>query len=106
MERIALTPLTRRSQLCPVAQIKYIDTNERTKSYPARYPVNSDSVGIELVGLALDKNNFDAVTPAQNDSLKWLIGELSNQFKLGASDIFRHPDVSHKNPGEAKSAQW
>jgi N-acetyl-anhydromuramyl-L-alanine amidase AmpD len=89
-----------------VARINYIDQTERAKFYPDRFPVNSHSVGIELVGSHLDDKTYEPVTPPQNVSLQWLVGELSNQFKLGATDIFRHPDVSYKNPGEAAGAKW
>jgi len=34
--------------------------------------------------------------------LAWLIEALKTQFSnVGADDVFRHPDVSYKNPGEA-----
>ncbi|MEJ2682718.1 MAG: N-acetylmuramoyl-L-alanine amidase, partial [Gammaproteobacteria bacterium] len=40
-----------------INQIKALDANERAKSYPHRYPVNSDSIGIELVGKHIDSKN-------------------------------------------------
>ncbi|MDP5137608.1 peptidoglycan recognition family protein [Rheinheimera baltica] len=88
------------------AQIKAMDSHERLKAYPERYPVNSDSVGIEIVGKHIDDKQYEAVTPAQNESLKWLLGELYQHFSLTGSDVYRHPDVSYKNPGEAKGASW
>ncbi len=88
------------------AQIKQIDAIERAKSYPERYPVNSDSVGIELVGSSIDDKTYEAVTAAQNVSLQWLIDELDTAFSLGEGDVYRHPDVSYKNPGEAAAAKW
>lgn len=87
-------------------QINALDAHERAKKYPARYPVNSDSIGIELVGKHLDDKTYESVTVAQNTSLQWLAGELFRLFTLTANDVYRHPDVSYKNPGEAGTAQW
>lgn len=87
-------------------QIKAIDEIERAKSYPHRYPVNSDSVGIEIVGEATGTKSYETVTPQQNASLRWLIGELYTQFGLTSDNVYRHPEVSYKNPDEASSATW
>lgn len=88
------------------ARIKAMDANERAKSYPDRYPINSDSVGIELVGNHIDDNTYEAVTLLQNDSLQWLVSELNQHFSVNSSDVYRHPTVSYKNPGEASAAKW
>jgi N-acetyl-anhydromuramyl-L-alanine amidase AmpD len=88
------------------SRIKQIDQIERKKSYPDRYPVNSDSIGIELVGMHVDEKTYEPLTLAQNNSLLWLIDLLYKEFKLTSGDVFRHPDVSYKNPGEARSATW
>lgn len=87
-------------------QVVALDTHERAKNYPARYPVNSDSIGIELVGKSIDDKTYEAVTPQQNASLTWLIGELYNAYKLTDADVYRHPEASYKNPGEASTAEW
>ena len=43
----------------------------------------------------------------QQYSLTWLVAELAGYFSLGTEDdVFRHPDVSIKNPGEAAAADW
>lgn len=88
------------------ARIAAVDQHERAKAYPDRYPFNRDSLGIELVGKSLDKQNYEPVTAAQNLSLQWLVSELSTVLQLGSADVYRHPDVSFKEPGEAASAQW
>ena len=88
------------------AQIKALDSHERSKSYPDRYPVNSDSIGIELVGKSIDTKNYETVTSLQNISLQWLVGELYNHFSVTSKDLYRHPEVSYKNPGEASTAIW
>lgn len=54
----------------------------------------------------IDDKTYEAVTAAQNSSLQWLIEELYAQFNLKAEDVYRHPTVSYKNPGEASSAIW
>jgi N-acetyl-anhydromuramyl-L-alanine amidase AmpD len=63
--------MTRILTLSWSARIKALDTHERAKSYPNRYPVNSDSVGIELVGKHIDDKAYEAVTSQQNSSLGW-----------------------------------
>jgi len=88
------------------AQVSAIDAHERTKAYPARYPVNLEALGIELVGKSIDAKSYEAVTAAQNTSLSWLLGELYTLFSLGKADVYRHPEVSYKNPGEAAGATW
>lgn len=87
-------------------QINAIDAHERAKSYPDRYPVNSEAIGIELVGRHIDEKTYEAVTAAQNASLQWLIDVLYAQFDLKPEDVYRHPTVSYKNPGEASTALW
>jgi len=92
--------------LTGVSQFRAIDSVERQKNYPDRYPVNSDSVGIEMVGRHIDDNHYEPLTGAQDESLHWLLRELFTHFALRASDVYRHPEVSYKNPGEARSAAW
>jgi N-acetylmuramyl-L-alanine amidase, negative regulator of ampC, ampD len=88
-------------------RINAIDKHERSKSYPARYPVNADSIGIEIVGKSIDSETYEAVTAEQNSSLQFLLDELYSVFtKITSEDVYRHPTVSYKNPGEAKSAVW
>lgn len=87
-------------------QIKALDAHERQKSYPYRYPVNSDALGIEIVGKHVNDTQYEAVTPAQNEALQWLLTELYFHFTLTKTDVYRHPEVSYKNPGEAKGANW
>lgn len=86
--------------------VKALDEHERAKSYPGRYPVNSDSIGIELVGKSIDDSTYETVTPQQNASLTWLIGQLYEVYKLTDNDVYRHPEISYKNSGEARTAKW
>lgn len=85
---------------------------EMTKSPPARYPSNTDSIGIELVGKASPpppgrtEGIYEATTGQQNHTLKWLIGELVETLHVRLTEVFRHPVVSQKNNTEAASARW
>jgi hypothetical protein len=81
--------------------------SESSKSWPARYPSNEDSIGIELVGrFDAATKTYETVTIKQNGSLKWLVTELSLTLRLRATEVFRHPTVSYKEPTEASTAQW
>jgi N-acetyl-anhydromuramyl-L-alanine amidase AmpD len=88
------------------AQLALIAKMERQKSYPHRYPMNIDSIGVELVGKSLGPRAYEAVTLGQNASLRWLVTELSTLFRLGKGEVNRHPEISHKSPGEAGTAKW
>ncbi|MBU1351788.1 MAG: N-acetylmuramoyl-L-alanine amidase [Gammaproteobacteria bacterium] len=84
--------------------VRALDAHERAKPYPQRYPINGDSIGIEIVGRSIDDKKYEAVTSEQNNSLQWLTGELYSHFSISSQDVYRHPEVSYKNPGEAASA--
>lgn len=85
---------------------------ESAKAAPERYPSNQDSIGIEIVGLALpktakpDNRVYETVNDAQNASLAWLVGSLSRAFGVSMTEVFRHPTVSRKNQTEASTAKW
>jgi len=92
---------------------RYGEIEEKKKRYPERYPTNADSIGIELVGEALPreepnpaKRTFETVTDEQNMSLQWLVFELTVALGLPMKEIFRHPTVSYKNLTEAATAKW
>ena len=92
---------------------KEIGRVEGAKAWPDRYPGNSDSIGIEFVGAAVpkpggsaDEFEYEAVTAAQQDAFLWLLYGLLNQLEIDATEVFRHPDVSWKQPSEAASATW
>ena len=87
-------------------QINALNSHERTKSYPSRYPVNNDSIGIEIVGDHLKDETYEDITPLQSAAFQWLLSELYKHFDLGARDVYRHPEISYKNPGAAKSVKW
>ena len=86
---------------------------EAGKAWPGRYPGNSDSIGIELVGAVTpqpgggaNEFQYEAVTPAQQKSFDWLLPRLLAHLKVDAKEVFRHPDVSWKQPSEASSVRF
>jgi len=98
-------------------QYKYkkLSNREYRKKFPERYPSNMDSIGIELVGVAHERDAaggkkkekvYETVTIEQNASLQWLVRELIETFGVEADEVYRHPDLSRKNLTEATTAKW
>ena len=86
-------------------------SHELAKPVPIRYPANKDAIGIEIVsGTTSNQSDgylgYEPVTGPQNASLKWLVEELRQSFKVPVTEVFRHPEVSRKDPHEAESARW
>ena len=92
---------------------------EKNFTYPNRYPINSESIGIEVVGkannlkiLPIDKKypqiifntaTWDTSTQAQKDSIKNLVEILKAEYNLNNDDVYEHDDISlQKTRGEAK----
>ena len=93
---------------------------EKTKQYPDRYPINNDSIGIEVVGrfLGNDKKlskydkvfkytqlsgEWEEVAIAQKNSIKALIESLQTIFNLNDDDIYKHGAISgHKQASEGE----
>ena len=64
-------------------RVKNLHKHEQEKFYPDRYPGNSDSIGIEIVGeFDKAKSTYVAVNTKQNASLKWLVDELLRLLSL------------------------
>ena len=76
------------------------------KSYPDRYPLNEDSIGIEIVSKAPDQHHFEKVTELQQRSLDWLVPQLLESLHLTRKDIFTHTQISYKNEEEGVSAKF
>lgn len=72
---------------------------EKTKSYPNRYPINSDSIGIEVVG-KYKSNQWEVATQAQKDSIKNLVEILKEEYNLSDDDVYEHDKISRKTDGE------
>lgn len=124
---IADLSCTAASYPAKLSDAQAVNKVELSKARPLRYPTNSESIGIELVGRAKLPDGFvvpahaktwsaDRVrgefgvyptpTPLQNQSLKWLMEELTQTMQVDRKEIFRHPTVSWKNMTEAKGAEW
>lgn len=88
-------------------RIGNLHRHEKKKNYPERYPTNRDSIGIEVVGnYDIRTQSYEPVNAKQNAALKWLVSELSKHLSLQKDDIFKHPEVSYKQPSEASTASW
>ncbi|MFK8258078.1 N-acetylmuramoyl-L-alanine amidase [Erwinia sp. AnSW2-5] len=96
-------------------QTQEISDRERKKNWPDRFPANTDSIGIEIVGEAFktedlkkypDGRVYETVNQQQAESLKWLIRELRSTLQVSTSEVFRHPEIARKNITEASSAKW
>lgn len=78
-----------------------INSVEQSKAYPARYPTNNDSIGIEVVGaFNPDTEQFSQATPTQLNSLGSLIQSLQKKFDLTNDDVYRHGDIAYKMASE------
>jgi len=86
-------------------RIKNLSDHEADKDYPARYPTNSDSLGIEVVG-EVAAGKYATPTATQTASVKWLVAQLKATYSLSETDIYRHPVVSYKDPSEAENVEW
>lgn len=89
--------------------VSAMNKHEMKKKVPERYPSNSDSIGIELVGGVVGTGRdpkFETATEAQNKSLAWLVKKLGLHFRLPLTEVFRHPEASRKDPHEAETARW
>ncbi|AVS77219.1 N-acetylmuramoyl-L-alanine amidase [Paracidovorax avenae] len=120
---------------CTPSEIKTLKTAtpttthriEMQKVVPGRYPSNSDSIGIEIVGLASlppgvsmppglneqqqrafmgNRAVFEPLTSQQQASLRYLVDGLTKALRIPSTEIHKHPDVSRKNATEAATASW
>ena len=86
---------------------------EAKKPWPARYPGNRDSIGIEIVGQAFpldepdrDKRIFEALTEPQQTSFTWLLNGLRANLGVPLAEVFTHSVVLWKNITEGVAAKW
>lgn len=80
-------------------KFKLVTQHELKKSYPERYPHNHDSLGIEVVGAAVN-GKYQESTQAQLDSAFWLIDALVCEYSLGVEHIYAHGKIAHKEETE------
>lgn len=79
-----------------------LSRHELEKKYPLRYPSNSDSIGIEVVGRFLSsEKSFETPTSEQFSSLKWLVEILINEYNLDLKlDVYAHGAIARKEVSE------
>lgn len=76
--------------------------HELKKSFPDRYPRTTETISIEVVGEYPEQSKtWDMPTAEQEASLTLLVDVLMDLYNLEPSQIYKHPQLSHKNPGEA-----
>lgn len=88
---------------------KNISDIEREKHFLAVIPNNTDSIGIEIVGVANKINGkyfYENVNDKQNESLNWLMKNLTNTLNIPMTEIYRHPEIARKNVIEASTEKW
>ena len=73
---------------------------EKRKEYPARYPTNEDSVGIEVVAMWTPQRGWDPTTPEQRNSIARLVEVLQSLYSLTDADVHEHDIISRKTSGE------
>ncbi len=87
---------------------KRVHDHEKVKSYPTRYPLNEDSVGIETVSRCVrncgpnDKGTPEWETPTaeQTKSIANIITILQDAYSLADADVYAHDLISYKTAGE------
>lgn len=94
-ERVAVEALERREAY------RDIHNREKVKSYPERFPMNEDSVGIEVVAMYSEVTRlWDSPTSEQRESIAQLVRILQKQYSLTDADIYEHDRISRKTAGE------
>ena len=75
--------------------------HEKSKKYPIRYPMNEDSVGIEVVAMYdADTRRWDPTPPLQSRAVHFLVDFLKNEYRLANVDIYEHDKIAWKTEGE------
>lgn len=77
---------------------KNLSRYEVSKKYPLRYPSNSDSIGIEVVGKFWpSEKSFEKPTLEQFRSLKWLVEIIAAEYSLNIrNDVYAHGAIARK----------
>jgi len=79
-------------------RVKNVSQHETRKAYPIRYPANSDSLGIEVVGRYNKTTSmFETPTDKQFESIKWLVETLLKEYSLDLNkDVYAHGVIARK----------
>ncbi|WP_104718004.1 peptidoglycan recognition protein family protein [Helicobacter trogontum] len=79
------------------------DGYEKTKSYPNRYPISSDSIGIKVVGKYDNKTKrYPNATTKQLESLEQLVVILLELFNIDKTDVYAHAKIAYKDKNSAE----
>jgi N-acetyl-anhydromuramyl-L-alanine amidase AmpD len=62
---------------------------EKAKKPQARYPDNTETIGIEVSGAPIGRV-YQRATAAQDIASTWLVAQLMQAFNLTRNDVYRH----------------
>nr|WP_180317902.1 peptidoglycan recognition family protein [Delftia acidovorans] len=84
------------------ARVRKVSEHEKQKPYPLRYPVNAESLGIEVVGMfQRHTQDYEVPTQAQLYQTQWLVRLLVGIYGLRIlSDVYAHGAIARKQPAE------
>lgn len=83
------------------------DREIQKKSYPDRFPINSDSIGIEIVGKQESQDKgYAAPTKAQVEAVRALVEALKAKYGLADADVYRHGDIAYKDRTEGQGTGY
>lgn len=89
----------------PLPSVKALVVHQ-TDAPTAQATFNGYAAGVNGAHFLIDKDGYEAATPAQNISLQKLVVLLLPLLSVPDTAIYRHPQVSYKNAGEAADAEW
>ena len=66
--------------------------------------MNSDSIGIEVVGMGTVKKGYGPPTSEQLESVKYLVEKLKERYMLTDNDVYRHGVIARKDEPRSEGA--
>ncbi|MBV1872593.1 MAG: N-acetylmuramoyl-L-alanine amidase [Gammaproteobacteria bacterium] len=86
-------------------RFRLVTRHELKKDYPARFPHNKDSLGVEIVGVVSNEREvYEIPNKLQLGSLFWLLDEIILTYGLTLKDIFSHGKIAHKDKKKSEGA--
>jgi len=84
-------------------KFRLVTRHELKKDYPARFPHNHDSLGIEIVGvISNQKEVYETPNELQLKAMSWLLDELISTYNITIKDIFSHGKIAHKDKNKSE----
>ncbi|WP_181882450.1 peptidoglycan recognition protein family protein [Helicobacter didelphidarum] len=75
-----------------------VSNYEKKKPYPNRYPISSDSIGIEVVGEYDDNTKrYPNATLKQLGRLEQLVRVLFELYHINKTDLYAHAKIAYKD---------